>query len=113
MFSIDYETNNISLTRGDTLYIQIDLMRNNEPYIMLNGDIIRFAMKQNLTDDECLIKKVLSKETDSSVVLHLEPNDTKPLPFKKRYHYDIEITTETGDVFTFLEGDFYLAPEVD
>ena len=46
-----------------------------------------------------------------TMVLKLEPEDTKPLRFAK-YHYDIEFTDIFGDVTTVLEADFIVAKEV-
>jgi hypothetical protein len=46
------------------------------------------------------------------MILELDPEDTKPLPFGS-YTYDIEITFANGIVDTFIcEARFILTPEV-
>ena len=48
----------ISVTRGDTLDITIDILYpDGSPYTVLAGDVIRFALKQRYTDPEPLICK--------------------------------------------------------
>lgn len=101
--------NNIRLTRGDSLYIQIALTKDGESYTPEEGDSIRFAMKKHYLDDSALITKSVPLDT---MTLHLEPSDTKDLDFGK-YVYDLEITFADGDVDTFInEAEFIIAPEV-
>ena len=101
---------NISLTRGDTLRVQLHLTKNDEEYIPVAGDSIRFALKKKVTDSEPLIIKAIPIDT---LILEVEPNDTKPLAFGS-YRYDIQITTADGDVDTFIgPANFTLTEEVD
>ena len=101
--------NNISLTRGDTLKVKVIINQDGEPYELSEGDRIRFALKKNISDEECLIIKEIPNNT---LLLHLVPNDTKNLSFGV-YVYDIELTTEDGDVDTFIgPAKFTLTDEV-
>ena len=109
----------IYLTRGDTLYAEIGIQRKSgEAYIPAAGDKIRFALKSqrmkpgdtDFADSKPLILKPIANDT---LLLHLEPEDTKRLPFGT-YAYDVEIEFENGDVDTFIEDAvFKLTREVD
>ena len=103
--------NNISLTRGDTLYITISIFKNGEPYVPVEGDVIRFAMKAKYKDpdEKILILKDIPTDT---LLLKIEPEDTKELPFAKTYVYDIQLTNDEGDVDTFIVGTFTITEEV-
>ena len=109
MFSID--GSDISLTRGDTLILQIAMKRDGEPIMPQEGERVRFAMKNRYTDpdDEVLILKEIPLDT---LILEIEPEDTKSLKFNKTYVYDIEYTDIFGHVDTFIEGSFTIAKEV-
>lgn len=89
----------ISLTRGDTLMVKIDILDfNGESYVPSDGDKIRFA----LHDEYGSVRPLLIKEIPyDTLILRLEPEDTKELPFG-RYVYDIELTTASGIVDTFI-----------
>jgi len=99
----------ISLTRGDSAFIEIGMTKNGQPYTPLEGEEVRFAMKKNYNDDEPLLVKVIPNET---LVLHLLPEDTKEFPMGKTYVYDIEFTDVNGEVDTFIEGTLNLLKEV-
>lgn len=66
--------------------------------IPMNGDRIRFAMKNDYNDETPLLIKEIPIDT---MILTLNPEDTKHLPFGK-YVYDIELTKATGEVDTFI-----------
>lgn len=110
--------NAIYLTRGDTLKVQVNIMQGDEPYVMQDGDTLRFALKtaeyvgtkyRELKNTEPLITKDIDPET---MTLVLDPTDTKELGFGK-YVYDIELTMEDGTVDTFIaDAEFNLTTEV-
>lgn len=108
----------ITLTRGDTLKVLINLFKDEQPYTPVAGDRIRFALKHNVMnskqteykDVEPLILKQIPIDTR---ILELEPEDTKSLGFGT-YVYDIQITFADGTVDTFItEALFKLTPEVE
>ena len=101
----------ITLTRGDSLFLQISLKKNGEPYTPAEGSRIRFAMKQSYKDpdSEVLLEKQIPLDT---LILEFEPQDTKPFPMGKTYVYDIELTDEHGHVDTFIQGTFTIGKEV-
>ena len=97
----------IKLTRGDTFYAQIGMKTAaGQDYTPEQGDKIRFAlkskrMKPGNTDYIERAPLILKTIPNDTCVLHLEPNDTKSLPFGE-YDYDIELTYANGNVDTFI-----------
>lgn len=109
MVSID--ENMITLTRGDTLRVKIQIMdETGEEYTPSENDKIRFAMKKRYKDETCLIKKDIDPQF---LLLELKPEDTKELAFGKEYVYDIQLTQEDRAVDTFISSTLYLSEEVD
>ena len=103
--------NNITLTRGDSLTIQLSLTKDGETYTPSEGSSIRFAMKRKYTDPDENVLLVKDIPIDT-LVLEIEPEDTKPLTMKSKYVYDIQLTDETGRVDTFIKGIFTIGEEV-
>lgn len=115
--------NKVVHTRGDTLLTVVDLFWDKErtrPYTPEEGDVIRFALKRpKFTKDEDGYKEYADREPlilkdipISSMVLRLDPADTKDLGFGK-YEYDVEITHADGTVDTFITAaPFELTKEV-
>ena len=101
----------IRMTKGDTLEVPVNIMtKEGLVYIPAAGDVIRFAMKKTYEDDEPLILKTIPNDT---LILRLESSETKDLEVSKTpYVYDIELTTVTGTVDTFISGSLYLTEEV-
>ena len=109
----------ISLTRGDTLKVNITLTtKDKNPYIPVAADRIRFALKSakmnvnktEFVDKEPLITKDIPYNT---MQLKLDPEDTKNLPFGS-YKYDLQITFANNEVDTFISNaDFIITPEVE
>lgn len=111
MYSIG-RNNKITLTKGDSFYSVINVVTSigRQPYEPEEGDEIRFAMKKNYDDAECLIEKDIDTE---DLILHLAPADTKTLDVGE-YVYDIQLTTAGGDVDTFIAmAKLVLTEEVD
>lgn len=102
--------NNIRLTRGDTLAVRVELWnKDGTEYTPQEGDVIRFALKENYTQDTPILNITIPNDTQT---LTIQPNDTKALAFGE-YVYDIEITKADGTVDTFIyEANFTIAPEV-
>ena len=91
----------IFLTRGDTFKAQITITdKDGNPYEPQPGDSVRFAMKKNYNDPDTQVLIVKNIPIDT-LILTLEPNDTKELDFGN-YVYDIQLTTANGDIDTFI-----------
>lgn len=100
----------ITLTRGDSLFLEVGLTKNGEPYTPATGSEVRFAMKEKYTDTDVVLEKSIPLDT---LLLAFNPADTKSLPMGKSYVYDIQLTDEAGHVDTFIEGKFTIGKEVD
>lgn len=101
--------NTITLTRGDSLNLKVNLRHNGLPYEPQEGDSMRFALKTSISDSEPLIYRMADMETTT---IAIEPADTKILSFGS-YIYDIEYTTKDGFVDTFIgPATFIITEEV-
>ena len=115
MVSVD--GNKITMTRGDTLRLKVGIVVDGEEYTPELYDSIRFALKHSklnatkteYTDAEPLVLKDIPNDT---LILELEPDDTKSLGFGK-YDYDVQITFADGTVDTFISDTLKLTKEVD
>lgn len=97
--SFKVKKNTIFLTRGDTFKAHLTINNpNGTEYTPQEGDTIRFALKENIEDQECLILRDIPIDT---MLLVLNPEDTKGLEFGS-YVYDIQLTKANGDVDTFI-----------
>ena len=103
--------NKITLTRGDTYKATVTIRNpDGTVYDPVQGDSVRFAMKRNWEDDEPLFTRNIPIDT---LLLHLEPNDTKPYDYGE-YCYDCQITKANGDVDTFIaKATIELTEEAD
>lgn len=97
--SFKVNKNTITLTRGDTFKALLTI---NNPdgteYTPMEGDSIRFALKENVEDRKCLILKEIPTDT---MLLVLNPEDTEDMEFGT-YVYDIQLTKANGDIDTFI-----------
>ena len=111
--------NEISLTRGDTLCLQVRAIRKGtgEEYTPVEGDKLRFALKHSdmvagRTAFKDLNPLIVKDIPISTMQLKLDPIDTKNLKFGT-YTYDIELTFASGEVDTIIPySKFNILPEV-
>ncbi len=89
----------ITMTRGDTLLVNVDIIdEDGNIFMPVEGSNVRFAMKEKIDD----LTPVLTKDIPiDTMTLRLDVDDTKRLAFG-RYIYDIQLTTPEGDVDTFI-----------
>ena len=108
--SFKVRNNTIFLTRGDTFKAHLTInYPDGSVYTPKVGDSIRFALKENIEDKECLIFREIPIDT---MLLVLYPGDTKELEFGN-YVYDIQLTKANGWVTTIVEtSEFELKTEV-
>lgn len=108
-YSIDTNTNDITLVRGDYFPCYITMTKDGEAFVPQVGSL-RFAVKKKYTDpdDKVLILKTIPLDT---LLLELESADTKDLKFGP-YVYDIEYTDQNGRPDTFIRAKFILTEEV-
>lgn len=101
----------ITLTRGDTFEAVIHITdADGQAYTPAEGDLIRFAMKEDYDDPVPALTVDIPTDT---MLLVIRPEDTKRLSFGK-YVYDIQLTGADGRVDTFItKAKLVLAEEVD
>lgn len=97
--------NTIRLTRGDTCYIDVEVLGN---YELQEGDVLHFSVKKRAKDADYAFHIALPAQT----ILVINPSDTKDLDCG-RYYYDIQLNTVDGEVFTLLGPcEFRLLEEI-
>lgn len=97
--------NDISLTQGDTAYLNVALVyEDRTPYVLHEGDTITLSIKRSLLDEDyALQKKVNAGET-----IVFNPEDTDGLGTGK-YVYDVQLDTTNNERFTVVPtSNFYL-----
>lgn len=96
---------NIGLTRGDSAYIDIDLVdKQKNPIELTDGDIIKIQVRDKEADGELVFEgQIITEEIedDKSYYWYIRPSDTKDLELST-YYYDMEVELENGDVFTLI-----------
>lgn len=109
--SFKVKKNTIFLTRGDTFKAHLTInYPDGTEYTPVEGDSIRFALKEDVEDEECLIWRDIPIDT---MLLVIYPEDTKELEFGS-YVYDIQLTKANGDVDTFITASkFKITAEVE
>lgn len=99
--------NNVSLTRGDTAWLTVDLENDlgddkKEPYEVQPDDNVTLTVKEDYEDETPLIE-IKVKGTNE---FHIKPEHTKGLAFGE-YKYDVQVTTPDGDNYTVIENKVF------
>ncbi len=100
------QDNKISLTRGDTAYLNISVEIDGKPYDMQEGDALTLSIKKSTSDEMPVVQKMIT----SGTTIHIEPQDTDDLAFGK-YKYDVQLDKANGDVFTIIEPTAFVILE--
>ena len=110
MLSID-SNNNITLTRGDTLTLTVELTKDGEPYTPEQGDVIRFALAKGYETEigyELYVSEVIPNDT-----LTFTLTSTQTQLAYRTYNYDVQVTHSDGCVDTFISAKLTITGEVD
>lgn len=104
MLKID-DQNNITLTRGDTAYIDIDewVDYDGNVYYLEEGDRVYFRLR---TTKQILTKELVVDWESNVATLIIEPRDTIPLPVAA-HRYEIELVTANDEHFTFVANKIF------
>ena len=97
---------NISIIRGDTGTIDINISVNGVPYQILDTDKIVFSVKKYYDTDAYAIQK--TAESGKIKLLHTDTNELST----GNYVWDMQITTTNGDVATIGPGKLNVLPDV-
>ena len=113
MFKVD--KTRISLIRGDSLILNIEIKVGDYDYDIQNTDIIMFVLRDGeLFKDKTdyVVKKpvIVKMIPNDKLILQLDPEDTAQLSFG-RYVYDIKLITEEDEVDTFISDTFDILPD--
>ena len=99
--------NNVSLTRGDSATLHVDLMNaDGTAYEPLAGDVLTLTIKKDANTSTA----ILTLTADSDCTFHFAPSDTDALSYGS-YKYDIQLTTGE-DVYTPIVATFTITEEV-
>lgn len=110
MLSIN--NNKITLTKGDSLTLTVDIFQGDTPYVIQQGDVIRFALG-TAYKGEYNYTLVLQKTIDpDTLAFTLSTDETERLEYRE-YKYDIEMTHGDGTVDTFISSTFTITGEVE
>ena len=108
MLTID-KSNNITLTRGDTLTLTVSLRKDNAPYVPTEGDSIRFAVSKGYKGQSDYALKLSKTIPNDTLTFTCNAEETE-LDYAV-YNYDVEITHEDGCVDTFISGKLTITGE--
>lgn len=97
--------NKITLTRGNTAFIEIEIIKDDEPYILRTGDSLTLSLKRKSDYNKIVLTKVSTTNT-----ITLVENDTKDLSLGA-YEYDITFRGNDGIIDTLLFDTFIVGGE--
>ena len=107
MLKIDSD-NNITLTRGDTLTLTLELTKDGEAYTPLEDDAIRFALAKGYAGAPGY--ELIAEATVENMTIVL-PAEQTTLDYGT-YNYDVQITHGDGSVDTFISASLKIIGEV-
>lgn len=99
------EGNKITLTRGNTAFIEIDIIKDDEPYILRTGDSLTLSLKRKSGYNNIVLTKTTTTNTFALV-----EDDTKDLSLGA-YEYDITFRGNDGTIDTLLFDTFIVGGE--
>jgi protein involved in polysaccharide export with SLBB domain len=96
MFTLDKETNNITIIKKDTAVFRIGL--NN--YVLSPGDRVTFTVAEGLELETPLIQKIVTEFQDNAAYVELSSTDTNL--DEGTYKYDVQVNLADGTVDTII-----------
>lgn len=97
----------ITLTRGDTANLGLNIKKSDGSAYDFTNDTVVFTVKTSTNTTDIVFQKHFS---DGQITIN--PEDTQSLKYAT-YKYDVQITTELGEVFTVIAPhNFIVAMEV-
>lgn len=94
------EENNIFISKGDHAVLDIEILKDGEPYEMRTGEEIYFSVKAALDYNYTLFSK-----SNTEPQIEFFAADTNPLSCCE-FDYSIALEKANGDRDTFLTGKF-------
>lgn len=102
MFNINPYMNKITLTKGDTAVFKLSI----DEYSLKESDELKITVKRSVNRPAVIEIKA---NTEGKFIFL--PEDTKNVE-AGIYHYDIQLTTEEGNVYTLVSSRFVLLDEI-
>lgn len=115
---IKIDKTNISITRGDSAYIQFNLKdASGNRVVLTNMDVVRCQVRDDKIDGELVFEGTIEREyVNNTITWHIRPEDTAELDFsddETTYYWDAQVEFRNGDVFTFVDvSKFNILPEI-
>lgn len=107
-------TTPIEMVRGTTQVFKIVIKNQDKtPYILQAGEVIRFGVKEDLSQNTFVLKKEITSEEseDDGYILTIKPEDTLSLRCKK-YFYDVGLQSN-DDYYPIIPcNQFCLIPNI-
>lgn len=104
----------INMIRGTTLNQQIKLQIDGEPYLLSEGEFIRFGVKESHNNTRLLIdKKFYNKDQseDGIIDFSIDPLETINWPCKT-YKYDIGLQSDKDYFIIIPQSDFVVKQNI-
>lgn len=96
----------IEAYQGRTMYISVSIVSNGEPYILKNGETIRFGVK-SLSDDYIIFKKLTSADEFEGKYPFIITAEDLELP-TGRYKYDVSVELSDGSCHILKPTDNFI-----
>lgn len=109
---IEINKTSISLTRGDSAYINFTLTGDDgQPVVLNQSDKVRCQVRDKTVSGKLIFEGSITV-SGSQIVWHIRPEDTMNAEIGT-YYWDAQVEYANGDVFTFVEvSRFTLLPEI-
>lgn len=111
MLKID-NSNNITITRGDTLVLTLVLKQDGEDYTPTADDTIRFAISKGYLGETAYELMIEESIPYDGLTFTISAERMEALDHKVTYNYDVEVTHGDGSVDTVISAQIRVLGEV-
>jgi len=114
MFILDENTNAIRITKGDTGYVSLKASyEDGTEYTFSDSDEVLIQVRKGRGEDYDLAFEGTVEIEDGAATWHILPEDTEEMTTGRSYYYDVQLNTESGDVYTFIGASkFKVLPQI-
>ena len=112
MVFLPHKQTELRMIRGSTMTLEVEMSaEDGQPYVLLEGDVIRFGVKHGFASGGYRILKETGELKEGIAQIQIDPEDTMEME-PGRYAYDIGI--QSGENYFMVVGlsDFVLEPNV-
>ncbi len=102
--------NNITLTKGDTLTLTVELKKEDQTYTPEEGDSIRFAVSKGYVGEAAYELLYYCTVPTDTLTFTVPASETVKFSYPT-YNYDVEITHGDGSVDTVIVGKLTITGE--